>query len=50
MCHCISVYCIEMLQCYLNIYWYEDSWSNIDEMIHGVVALQERYVIMTDDI
>ena len=26
MCHCISVYCIEMLPWYWNVYWYEDSW------------------------
>ena len=50
MCHCISVYCIEMLQRYWNVYWYEDSWFNIVEMVHGVVALQEGYGIMTDDI
>ena len=50
MCHCISVYCIEMLQRYWNVYWYEDSWFNIVEMVHVVVALQEGYGIMTDDI
>ena len=38
-CHCISVYCIEMLQRYWNIYWYEDSWFSVEEMVHGVVAL-----------
>ena len=50
MCHCISVYCIEMLQRYWNIYWYEDSWFSVMEMVRGVVALQKGYGIMTDDI
>ena len=50
MCHCIAVYCIKMLQWYLNIYWYEDSWFSIQEMVHDMVALQEWYGIMTDDI
>ena len=50
MCYFILVYCIEMLQWYLNIYWYEDSWLSIEEMVHGVVALQEWYGIMIDDI
>ena len=40
----------EMLQWYWNIYWYENSWFNVEEIVHGVVALQEGYGIMTDDI
>ena len=50
MSHCISVYCIEMLQRYWNVYWYEDSWFCVMEMVHGVVALQEGYGIITYDI
>ena len=50
MCHCISVYCIEMLLWYWNVYWYEDSWFCVVEMVHGVVVLQEGYGIITDDI
>ena len=50
MCHCILVYCIEMLQRYWNVYWYEDSWFYVVEMVHGVVALQEGYGIIIDDI
>ena len=50
LCHCISVYFIEMLQWYWNIYWYEDSWFTVVEMVHGVVSLQEGYGIMIDDI
>ena len=50
MCHCISVYCIKMLPWYWNVYWYEDSWFCVVEMVHGVVALQEGYGIITDDI
>ena len=50
MCHCISIYCIETLQRYWNIYWYDDSWFSVEEMVHGVVSLQEGYGIMIDDI
>ena len=50
MYHCISIYYIEILQQYWNIYWYEDSWFSVVEMVHGVVALQEGYGIITYDI
>ena len=50
MCHSISVYCVEMLHFDWNAYWYEDSWFSVVEMVHGVVALQEKYGIITDDI
>ena len=50
MCHCISVHCIEMFQRYWNIYWYDDSWFCVVEMVDGVVTLQEEYGIITDDI
>ena len=43
-------YCIEMLQRYWNVYWYEDSWFYVVKMVHYVVALQEGYGIITDDI
>ena len=49
-CHYISIYRIEMLQWYLNIYWHEDSWFNIEKTVHDMVALQEWYRIMIDDI
>ena len=49
-CHCISVYCIEMLPRCWNVYWYEDSWFCVVEMVHGVVTLQEGYAIITNDI
>ena len=42
-----------MLKCYIEIgtyIWYEDSWFCVVEMVHGVVALQEGYRIITDDI
>ena len=50
MCHCISVYCVEMLHWDWNVYWYEDSWFCVVKMVHGVVALQEGYEIITYDI
>ena len=50
MCHCISVYHIEILKQYWNVYWYEDSWFCVVEMVYSVIALQEGYGIMTDDI
>ena len=50
MCHCILVYCIEMVAWYWNVYWYEDSWFCVVKMVHGVVALQEGYGIITYDI
>ena len=50
MCHCISVYCIEMLQRYWNVYWYEDPGFCVVKMVHGVVSLQEGYGIITNDI
>ena len=50
MCHSISVYCVEMLHFDWNAYWYEDSWFSVVEMVHGVVAWQDGYGIITDDI
>ena len=50
MCHCISVYCVEMLHWDWNAYWCGDSWFCVVEMVHFVVALQEGYGIITDDI
>ena len=50
MCHCILVYCVEMLHWDWNAYWYDDSWFSVVEMVHGVVALIEGYGIITDDI
>ena len=50
MCHSISIYCIKILPWYWNVYWYEDSWFCVIEMVHGVVALQEGYGIITYDI
>ena len=47
MCHCISVYCVEMSHCDWR---YEDSWLCVVEMVHGVVALTEGYRIITNDI
>ena len=39
-----------MLQRYWNVYWYEDSWFCVVEMVHGVVALQEGYEIVKNDV
>ena len=33
-----------------NVYWYEDSWFCVFEMVYGVIALQEGYGVITDDI
>ena len=42
-------YCIEMLPWCWNVYWHEDSWFCVVEMVYGVIALQEGYGI-TDHI
>ena len=33
-----------------NVYWYEDSWFCVVEMVYGVIGLQEGYGIITDHI
>ena len=50
MCHCILVYYVEMLHWDWNAYWYEDSWFYVVEMVQGVVAWQQGYGIIIDDI
>ena len=50
MCHCILIYCIEMIQWYWDVYLYEDSWFCVVKMVHGVVSVQEGYGIITNDI
>ena len=50
MCHCISVYCVEMLHWNAKTYLYADSWFNVVKMVHGVVALTKGYGIIIDDI
>ena len=50
MCHCISVYCVEMLHWDWNAYWCGDTWFCVVEMVYGMVAWQEGNGIITDDI